>query len=103
MGDRPKKTSMLDNVMSDIAKSVKKPVAQELTPEEKSITYSGSINPEYYAEGLPEGTDIEQEPKKDDLNLDFDYIPKSTQKNDEPIEIEEEDEAKIRRTTQSAT
>lgn len=92
MGDRPKKTSMLDNVMSDIAKSVKKPVAQELTPEEKSITYSGSINPEYYAEGLPEGTDIEQEPQKDDLNLDFDYIPKSTQKNDEPIEIEEEDE-----------
>ncbi len=92
MGDRPKKTSMLDNVMSDIAKSVKKPVVQELTPEEKSITYSGSINPEYYAEGLPEGTDIEQEPQKDDLNLDFDYIPKSTQKNDEPIEIEEEDE-----------
>ena len=92
MGDRPKKTSMLDNVMSDIAKSVKKPVAQELTPEEKSITYSGSINPEYYAEGLPEGTDIEQEPQKDDLNLDFDYIPKSTQKNDEPIEIEEENE-----------
>ncbi len=92
MGDRPKKTSMLDNVMSDIAKSVKKPVAQELTPEEKSITYSGSINPEYYAEGLPEGTDIEQEPQKDDLNLDFDYMPKSTQKNDKPIEIEEENE-----------
>ena len=92
MGDRPKKTSMLDNVMSDIAKSVKKPVAQELTPEEKSITYSGSINPEYYAEGLPEGSVVDNEPQKDDLNLDFDYIPKSTLKSDKQSETEENDE-----------
>lgn len=92
MGDRPKKTSMLDNVMSDIAKSGKKPVAQELTPEEKSITYSGSINPEYYAEGLPEGSVVDNEPQKDDLNLDFDYIPKSTLKSDKQSEVEENDE-----------
>ena len=91
MGERPKKPSMLDSVMSDIAKTPKKPANQELTKEDTNISYKGSINPEYYAEGLPEGTDIEVEPKND-LNLDFDYMPKSTKK-DEDFEIVEEDDA----------
>ena len=88
MGDRPKKTSMLDNVMSDIAKAAQKPVNQELTQEEKAISYQGTINPEYYAEGLPEGSDVDFEPQKSDLNLDldFDYIPKK-KKDENPAEI----------------
>ncbi len=90
MGERPKKPSMLDSVMSDIAKTPKKPANQELTKEDTNISYKGSINPEYYAEGLPEGTDIDVEPKND-LNLDFDYMPKSTKK-DEDFEIVEEDD-----------
>ncbi len=89
MGDRPKKQSILDSVMSDISKSAQKETKQALSPEEMNVSYEGVINPEYYAEGLPEGTDTEQ--NSEDLKLDIDSITNLNKEDDEIFEIVEED------------
>lgn len=89
MGDRPKKQSILDSVMSDISKSAQKEVKQELSQEEMNVSYEGVINPEYYAEGLPEGTDTEQ--NSGDLKLDIDSITNLNKEDDDIFEIVEED------------
>ena len=80
MGERPKKTSMLDSVMSDISKETKKAKSEPLAKEELSVSYEGTINPEYYSENLPEGTDVDFIPQNDDLHLDIIETPSKSQK-----------------------
>ena len=96
MGERPKKsTSMLDSVISDISKQ-SKPKTEPIEKEELNVSYKGAINPEYYSDDLPEGTDVDT--LKDDLHLDIlDNPPKiqKTVENDDVYEIVEENDDDI--------
>ena len=60
LNEKPKKQSK--SMLSEIIQDIEKEQAEDIP--QKEISYSGSINPEYYAEDLSEGFDIENEQKE---------------------------------------